>query len=109
MTDVSKSHVVFGTLQLGRSVMNAASAGAAFFHGFIVAPPPPASVMPYQPCSLPPRRSMLGPAAPLRLWLVSSGSLLAPVAVSTRRTVWTNAISSASTAVASGRKVMLIL
>src|SRR6478672_1996914 len=108
-TIVSNCHVVFGWFQLELSCIVAGEAGADFFHTDSCVLPVSSSFIPYQPCFLPLRRSTLVADGVWRFWFVCSGSVLAPLVVSTRRTVWMNAISSASTTARSGVNTMLIL
>ena len=70
-----------------------------FVHGFIVTPPSSSSPIPYQPCSLPVRRSTFVWSDVMRF--SPYGLALSP-ALSTTRIVWTNAISSALTAASLG-------
>ena len=72
----------------------------AFVQGAIVSPPAWASDIPYQPCWRPVSRSTLVKSVVMRF--VPNGLLLAPVVGLTLRTVWIQAISSASTLVVSG-------
>ena len=108
-TMVSNSQVVSGWHQLGRSCTVAGVAGAEIIQTVSLALPVPSSFIPYQPCFLPGSRSTLVAEGVWRFLLVFLGSVLEPFVVSMRRTVWMNAISSASMTAVSGVKMILIL